>query len=176
MTTITLDHYANLVPKRQVFVDNIVRNGGNGSQAYRDSGYEVANDNVASTEAHRLLRNPNVVAAIVERKAAVINEDKRQEAVTHDWMVAEYLDTYRDARNVGDLTAARMTLDSLGKLTGLMVNRTELTDKRNPVRDQLAGMTLDAVMALMARWENELDALPVGDVIEGDVIGDDVMG
>jgi hypothetical protein len=57
----------------------------------------------------------------------------------------------------------------------LVTRKTEITDSRNPMRDQLAGMTLDAVMALMARMETELDALPAGDVIEGDVINGDVI-
>jgi hypothetical protein len=52
----------------------------------------------------------------------------------------------------------------------------DISDKRNPVRDQLAGMTLDAVLALMERMETELDALPAGDVIDGDVMESDVRG
>ena len=63
----------------------------------------------------------------------------------------------------------------IADILGLVTRKTEITDSRNPVRDQLAGMTLDAVLALMARMENELDALPSGDVIDGDVIGDDVI-
>ena len=62
----------------------------------------------------------------------------------------------------------------IADILGLVTRKTEISDKRNPVRDQLAGMTLDAVLALMERMETELDALPSGDVIDGDVIEGDV--
>ena len=157
-----------LTPKRQAFVNAYATNGGHGADAYRDAGYAVANDNVAKVEAHRLLTIPNVVTAIERRqhRNAAVTEVTRLEVIAGLSAIA----------TSDEPASARVSAWSkIADILGLVTRKTEISDKRNPVRDQLAGMTLDAVLALMARMENELDALPAGDVIDGDVIGDDVI-
>ena len=151
-----------LTPKQVAFTEHYAKNA-NGAQAYRDAGYAVNGPSVARTEATKLLALPSVTLAIATLKANAIAQTKRKQAVTHDWMTTEYLDTYRAARDVGDLTAARMTLDSLGKLTGLMINRSEVTDNRSNLRDELAAMTLSEVLTI----RDELaEALPAPGTID----------
>ena len=53
------------------FVDRYVSHL-NGTRAYREAGYTANSDNVASTEAARLLRKPAIAAAIKARQAQAI--------------------------------------------------------------------------------------------------------
>jgi phage terminase small subunit len=158
-----------LSPKQLRFIDHLASNGGNAAQAYRDAGYSAPNDQTAAAGASRLLTNVEIATAIARK--------------------TDHLQTQTDisrADVIAGLTAIALSEEPAGArvsawskiadILGLVTRKVDISDKRNPVRDQLAGMTLDAVMALMARWENELDALPAGDVIEGDVTESDVMG
>ena len=158
-----------LTPKRQAFVNAYATNGGNGAQAYRDAGYTVASLTVATTEAKRLLTNPDVCTAIQRR-------EHRLQAVTEVTRLDVIAGLTTIAQSDEPASARVSAWGKIADILGLVTRKVDISDKRNPVRDQLAGMTLDAVLALMARWENELDALPSGNVIDGDVIESDVRG
>jgi hypothetical protein len=169
---------ADLSPRQARFVEGYLSNDGrdgkrvNAAQAYRDAGYRAATDNAAYASASKLLRTPKMAAAIQARKVKLATTSERRTAVTHAWLVSEYIDTYRDARDTGDLTAARMTLDSLGKLTGLMVNRSVVDDSRGGLRETLSAMTFAQVLQirddlLAAR---ALPALDTASVIDVDVV------
>ena len=144
-------------------------NGGNGAQAYRDSGYSAPNDHTAANGASRLLVNVGIATAIARKTDHLQTQS--------DLTRADVIAGLTTIAQSDEPASARVSAWSkIADILGLVTRKTEISDKRNPVRDQLAGMTLDAVMALMERMENEMDALPAGDVIDGDVSGGDVMG
>jgi phage terminase small subunit len=155
--------------KQQRFIDHMASNGGNGAQAYRDSGFSTPNATTATTGAHRLMTNSDIVTAIARK------QDHLQAKT--DITRADVLVGLHDIATTGNHESSRVSAwGKIADILGLVTRKVDISDKRNPVRDQLAGMTLDAVLALMARWENELDALPSGNVIDGDVIEGDVRG
>lgn len=51
-----------LQQKEKRFCLELVKNGGNRTQAYKDAGYAVKNDNVAGVEGHNLLEKPKIRA------------------------------------------------------------------------------------------------------------------
>ena len=97
---------------------------------------------------------------------------------THDGedLVDFYLAVWKGEKVFGriytkdqSLEAARWLADrSWGK--AVQQSLVGLNDARNPVRDQLQAMTLEGVLALMARMESEMQALPEGDVIDVEVV------
>ena len=154
--------------KQQRFIDHAASNGGNAAQAYRDAGYSAPNDHTAAAGAARLLTSVDITTAIARKT------DHLQ--AQSDISRADVIAGLTAIAQSDEPASARVSAWSkIADILGLVTRKTEITDSRNPVRDQLAGMTLDAVMALMARMETELDALPAGDVIEGDVINGDVI-
>ena len=157
-----------LSPKRLAFVNAYASNGGNGAQAYRDAGYKVASLTVATTEAQRLLTNPDVSTAIQRR-------EHRLQAVTEVTRLDVIAGLTAIAQSDEPASARVSAWSKIADILGLVTRKVDISDKRNPVRDQLAGMTLDAVLALIGRMESELDALPAGAVIDGDVMESDVI-
>jgi phage terminase small subunit len=89
--------------KQKRFCREYVKNGGNGTQAYKDAGYVVANDTVASVEATKLLANPRVqeelavlmapqdeedIMSIKERRQKLTAIVRDSELSAQDWMKA----------------------------------------------------------------------------------------
>ncbi|HFI0640500.1 TPA: terminase small subunit [Streptococcus suis] len=56
----------DLTIKQKKFADEYIVSG-NATEAYKEAGYRVSNDRVASVEGHKLLRNPKVKTYIDER-------------------------------------------------------------------------------------------------------------
>ena len=157
----TMTTETKLSPKRLAFVNAYATNGGNGAQAYRDAGYKSDTDNVAAAGASRLLRSVKVSTAIQRR-------EHRLQAVTEVTRLDVIAGLTAIAQSDEPASARVSAWSKIADILGLVTRKTEITDSRNPMRDQLAGMTLDAVLALMERMETELDALPAGDVIDSD--------
>ena len=59
-----------LTQKQQRFVDEYIISG-NATQSYRKAGYSAKSDNVAWSEASKLLRNPKVKAELDKRNAEI---------------------------------------------------------------------------------------------------------
>ena len=155
--------------KQQRFIDHAASNGGNAAQAYRDAGYSAPNDRTAANGASRLLVNVGIATAIARKTDHLQTQS--------DLTRADVIAGLTAIAQSDEPASARVSAwGKIADILGLVTRKVDISDKRNPVRDQLAGMTLDAVLALMARWENELDALPSGNVIDGDVIESDVRG
>jgi phage terminase small subunit len=148
-------------PKQQRFIDHVASNGGNAAKAYRDSGYSAPNDHTAANGASRLLANVGI-ATEVQRKTDHLQTQT-------DISRADVIAGLKTIAQSDEPASARVSAWSkIADILGLVVRKVDINDNRNPLRDQLAGMTLDAVMALMARMETELDALPAGDVVDSD--------
>jgi len=57
--------------KQKAFVEQYFICNMNGTQAVKEAGYKVKNDNVAAVTAHNNLRNPKIARAIKERMATL---------------------------------------------------------------------------------------------------------
>ena len=152
-----------LTLKRQAFVDAYLGNGGNATRAYKDAGYAASNDNIAASEASKLIRIPKVAHAITKAKAAQQTRVERVAAVDAEWAQQRLLDLY--ARNTGvtdvDLPEARRCIESLAKLCDLyprhdaQVAPSSVTN----VVNLLADASPSDVLAL---FRGETPALPPG--------------
>ena len=160
-----------LTARQQRFVTAYLSNDGNASLAYRQAGYNATTDNALYASASKLLRVAKVADAIQAQRVKLATRAERKTAVTHTWLVSEYVDTYHEARDTGDLTAARMTLDSLGRLTGLLIDQRRVTvEDQRGLREELSAMTLAEVIEIRADLVRARDALPAAQVIDGDVV------
>jgi len=111
------------------FIDAYLSNGNNATQAYKDAGYKFKNDTVAGTSGHNLLKNPKIVGEIARRKASELAKQAQRAhriEVSEDWLVSQYLDTIAGAKGDGQWSTVKGCIDSIGKLTGFMVDRKEL--------------------------------------------------
>ena len=95
---------SGLTQKQQTFINIYLGNGENATEAYKQAGYRVKNDNVAAPEASKLLRNPKVSQEITRLKAHELAlQAKKQEKleVTQDWLITQLAQTVSDARAAG---------------------------------------------------------------------------
>lgn len=103
-----------LTRQQQAFADLILE-GRNQTDAYKQAGYKCANDNVAAVSASELVRNPKVATYI---------EQKRQQAaqmaqIDLQWLIKESVELYQLAKKEGAHGAANATLKTIGVYTGL---------------------------------------------------------
>ena len=118
-----------LTTKQKRFVEYYLGNGENATKAYKQAGYKAKNDNVASPEASKLLQNPKVSQAIMREKAGELAKQAkraRKADIDQDWLVTQYIDTIELAKQDKQYNVMKSSIDSIGKLLGLMVDRKEL--------------------------------------------------
>jgi phage terminase small subunit len=84
-------------------------------RAYRDAGYVAKNDQVAATEACRLLRNPHVYAVILKEKAKIANKLGWDADKTLIYMELVFMEAMKER----DYSGAISALDKLAKHYGL---------------------------------------------------------
>jgi len=145
-----------LTPLQLRFVDHYMTNGGNATQAYRDAGYTASNEQTANTGGSKLVRSAKISGEIARRKAG---ELKRQASraervnVSEDWLVTQYLDTITGAKQDGQWSTVKGCIDSIGKLTGFMVDRKELRldgQVDHQLRTMETGELLEALQSVRA--------------------------
>jgi len=103
-----------LTRQQQAFADLILE-GRNQTDAYKQAGYKCANDNVAAVSASELVRNPKVATYI---------EQKRQMAaqmaqIDLQWLIRESVELYQLAKQDRAHGAANAALKTIGVYTGL---------------------------------------------------------
>jgi hypothetical protein len=121
---------SGLTQKQQTFINAYLGNGENATEAYKQSGYRVTNDNVAAPEASKLLRNPKVSQEITRLKAHELAlQAKKQEKleVTQDWLITQLAQTVSDSRAAGLHGVAMNSIVHIGKLLGLYVDKREIS-------------------------------------------------
>lgn len=63
---------AEAAKRRALFVAAMIENGGNATRAYMAAGFTAKNANVAGVEAHKLLKNPKIAAAVEAGRATAV--------------------------------------------------------------------------------------------------------
>ncbi len=74
----------DLTVKQKKFADGYIISG-NATEAYKEAGYRVSSDRVASVEGHKLLRNPKVKIYIDERLK--ILESEKSQLKKKSWLI-----------------------------------------------------------------------------------------
>ena len=120
---------SGLTQKQHTFINAYLGNGENATEAYKQAGYRVKNDNVAAPEASKLLRNPKVSQEITRLKAhELAKQAKKQEKleVTQDWLITQLAQTVSDSRAAGQHSVAMNSLVHMGRLLGIYVDKREV--------------------------------------------------
>ena len=121
---------SGLTQKQHTFINAYLGNGENATEAYKQAGYRVKNDNVAAPEASKLLRNPKVSQEITRLKAHELAlQAKKQEKleVTQDWLITQLAQTVSDSRAAGQHSVAMNSLVHMGRLLGIYVDKREIS-------------------------------------------------
>ena len=120
---------SGLTQIQHTFINAYLGNGENATEAYKQAGYRVKNDNVAAPEASKLLRNPKVSQEITRLKAhELAKQAKKQEKleVTQDWLITQLAQTVSDSRAAGQHSVAMNSLVHMGRLLGIYVDKREV--------------------------------------------------
>lgn len=135
-----------MTPKQEAFARAYVETG-NASEAYRRA-YKAENmsPDALKVEASRLLDNPNVALTVEKLKA----KHQKKHEITVEKLTEMAMNAYREAQrisNTGQMQTSSMVkaAEFLGKLHGLLVERSEITHK-DSVED-----IADAELANIAR-------------------------
>ena len=124
-----VENTQGLTTKQKRFVEYYLGNGENATKAYKQAGYKAKNDNVAAPEASKLLQNPKISQAILREKAGELAKQAKRAKkadIDQDWLVSQYIDTIELAKQDKQYNVMKSSIDSIGKLLGLMVDRKEL--------------------------------------------------
>jgi len=111
--------------KQARFAEKYVEHG-NAARAYREAGYECSKwaDNTVYVEACRLLKNPKVTAKIDQLQRTA----RRKHNITLDGLTEQYERVMQMAEQKGDTSTMKAALDSLAKLHGVWVDKSENRD------------------------------------------------
>ena len=124
-----VENTQGLTTKQKRFVEYYLGNGENATKAYKQAGYKAKTDNVAAPEASKLLQNPKISQAILREKAGELAKQAKRAKkadIDQDWLVTQYIDTIELAKQDKQYNVMKSSIDSIGKLLGLMVDRKEL--------------------------------------------------
>lgn len=94
----------------------------NGTQAYIRAGFKVKNDNVAKTQASKLLTKPTIVKRLEELRA----ERNERVEITADWVLKEAVSVYRMAK--GELPCVMSYTNKEGKTQKVELHKTNLKE------------------------------------------------
>ncbi|MNS89785.1 Terminase small subunit [compost metagenome] len=102
-----------LTDKQKRFADEYLIDM-NASAAYLRAGYKCS-EAAARSSASDLLTNPNIQEYIAEKQKKI--EEKTE--LTVEWILEEMKDTYIQAKQVGEYSAANKSLEMLGRYKGM---------------------------------------------------------
>lgn len=100
-----------LTAKQERFVQEYLKDL-NATQAALRAGYS---EKTAGSVGHENLKKPEI-AAEIEKRQEQIGEDN---GITVEWILGEMKDTYRQAKEVGEYSAANKSLEMLGRYKGI---------------------------------------------------------
>lgn len=109
-----------LSDKQMNFVNEYMKDM-NGTAAYLRAGYKCSEE-AARRAASRLLTNVDVKAEIEKRQQKLGEESE----ITVEWILSEMKDTYRQAKEMGEMSAANKSLEMLGRYKGMFNDKLKL--------------------------------------------------
>ena len=116
--------------REQKFVENYIKNGGNGTRAL----YEACNQEItwstASSEASTYLAKPCVQQAIVYRQSVLAEKYN----ITREKLVEELLSLVDACKTDKDYFNLNQAIKTLAKISGLDIRRIEIDDKRTTIK------------------------------------------
>ena len=139
---------SKLTPKQKAFADNYLINGYNATQAYKDAGYAVKNNEVAEASGSQLLRNAKVNEYISKRMAKIEKKVETKQISVHEAvnkLIADGMAT--DFTKVTNQRIKRIEID---EKTGLPIEITETVQRIKPSE-------LTRILELKARLEGLLE-------------------
>lgn len=111
---------AKLTARQKLFADNYLISL-NATQAYKDAGYKVKNDNIAAVESKKLLEKQKIKDYIQERM-----QSKEAELVASQDEVLEFLsDTMRSSNGKHHISQRLRAAEMLGKRYALFTDKIE---------------------------------------------------
>jgi hypothetical protein len=156
-----------LTDKQQRFARIYAGNGGNGSDAYRQSGYSAPTVQAASAGAARMLAKASITSAIARAQAAT----QERTTVDSDRLVGMALKVYESAMDDGAWGAANTAIITLGRLTGSLLDHRSVTvEHRADVRERLVELPLSQLLAIRERLTADVvdvEAVEVDDDLQG---------
>ena len=156
-----------LSERQQRFARIYAGNGGNGSDAYRQSGYSAPTVQAASAGAARMLAKASITSAIARAQAAT----QERTTVDSDRLVGMALRTYDRSMELDQLSVAVQSITVLGRLTGSLLDHRSVTvEHRADVRDTLKQTFSVAELVALRDAMVERQALLEGDVVDVDVV------
>jgi hypothetical protein len=111
---------SRLSQQQQRFADLILE-GRNQTDAYKQAGYKCANDNVAAVSASELVRNPKVVAYMAEQR----QEAAKALHIDLQWLIAKGVAILEAAEKEGAYGPAISALKEVGILTGERIEKSQ---------------------------------------------------
>lgn len=111
---------SRLSQQQRRFAD-LILDGKNQTDAYKQAGYKCANDNVAAVSASELVRNPKVVAYMTEQR----QEAARALHIDLQWLIAKGVAILEAAEKEGAYGPAISALKEVGILTGERVEKSQ---------------------------------------------------
>ena len=147
-----VENTQGLTSKQKAFIGYYLGNGENATKAYKQAGYKAKNDNVASPEASKLLQNPKVSQAIMREKAGELAKQAKRAKkadIDQDWLISQYIDTIELAKQDKQYNVMKSSIDSIGKLLGLYIDRKELAISGEV--SHLASLDTQSLMAALTQ-------------------------
>ena len=109
-----------LTPRQERFCLLIVEGEGQ-SKAYEMAGYSVASPRIAAVNASQLMTKPNIQGRVAQLQAQAANRT----VITVESLTADLIDIKNKALAAESFGPAVMAVQTIGKLNGLMVDRSE---------------------------------------------------
>jgi hypothetical protein len=110
----------SLSQQQKRFAD-LVLQGKNQTDAYKQAGYKCANDNVAAVSASELVRNPKVVAYMTEHR----QEAAQALHIDLQWLITKGVAILEAAEKEGAYGPAISALKEVGILTGERIEKSQ---------------------------------------------------
>jgi len=114
----------SLSQQQKRFAD-LVLQGKNQTDAYKQAGYKCANDNVAAVSASELVRNPKVVAYMDGQRQTAAAEVQ----IDLQWLIRKGVAILEAAEKADAYGPAVSALKEVGVLTGYRVEKSDRTNR-----------------------------------------------
>ena len=108
-----------LTDKQKRFADEYLIDM-NATAAYLRAGYN-SSEAAARVSASKLLTNPNIVEYIESKQKRLSVKTE----ITAEWVIQEFIENHKMARELGELQASNKALENIGKHIGMFTTKIE---------------------------------------------------